>query len=128
MKLYQKLARLVIAIKNCEQSGNTEWQAKHTEELERLTGLYFPSGSGFDAGCSVDIEGSSGDVLVIRAPWHRMDENGYYDGWLHFRVVVNPSLYAGFTLTITEETGTDDYSDVSLYVSDVFCNVLDMDI
>jgi hypothetical protein len=56
-----------------------------------------------------------------------MDNNGYYDGWLDFSVIVKPSLEFGFDMRIVgrrhqrslESLGLDDY----LY--DIFSEALD---
>ena len=54
--LYQKLAALVGAVKNCQEANNAEWENKHTESIELLVDRYMPSGSGFDNGTVLDID------------------------------------------------------------------------
>jgi len=98
--LYQAIARTLQAIRNCEKSGNTDWRAKHCETLRAMESN-LPRGSGFDSGCTVDLEKSGADRVVIRAPFHHMDSNGYYSGWGYYSVIVSPCLSFGFSLRIT---------------------------
>lgn len=87
MKLYQALAKEVAAGRNPAE----------------LTEKHLPHGSGFDAGCSVSMSGSSigkddeEDVIELVVEFHHMDENGFYCGWSHHRVEVRPSFLYGFT-------------------------------
>lgn len=93
-KLVKILARKVVAIKTC----NDEWKEKHTEAIEKLQENYLPSGSGFDAGSTVDIDRSDGNRLYIEFAYHHMDE-GYYIGWSYHTAIVIGSLH-GFTVHI----------------------------
>jgi hypothetical protein len=53
---------------------------------------HMPHGSGYDNGCEVDISRSTPSKIVIRCPFHHMDEHGYYDGWEHYVATVKPSF------------------------------------
>lgn len=100
-EIYSKIASLLHAIKNCEKSGNDEWKEKHSDTIDAIVSQYFPSGSGFDSGCTLDRTESTPDRLVIRADFHHMDAHGFYDGWTYHRVIVAPSLAFGFTVHVT---------------------------
>ena len=100
-KLYQRLASLQDAVRNCIDSGNAEWGAKHAEAIDWLCANRLPSGSGFDAGITLDRTATKPDRLVFVAPFHRMDDAGYYREWIKYRVTVTPSLAFGFTLRVS---------------------------
>lgn len=100
MKLYQKIASVISAISNCEKSGNREWLLQHKETLAELLRI-LPSGSGIDMGTKLDLDSSSPKKLVLLVDFHHMDENGYYDSWVEYKVIVKPSLQFDFTLKVT---------------------------
>ena len=109
--LYKAIARTIQAIDNCSKSDNQEWQAKHGETLRRFERL-LPHGSGFDRGCTVILEKSHADRIVINAPFHHMDSNGYYDGWGDYLVIVTPSLGFDFSIRVAgrDRNGFKDYA------------------
>jgi len=82
--------------------------------IEHAEREHLPSGSGFDSGCEVDREKSGPEKLVIRVPFHHMDENGGYDGWEHYVVIATPSFH-GDGLTIVVKGGRKDHRE---YVAD----------
>ena len=100
VKLATRLAHLLLAMENCEKSGNMEWHAKHRRRLSNLIDTYIPSGSGFDAGCAMQ-EGSTPERLIFSADFHHMDSHGGYAGWTTHQVIVTPSLVHGFTIKVT---------------------------
>ena len=92
MKLedYRCLATAAEALANCKRNDNPKWDAKHRETIGRLMAERFPSGSGIDSGCSL-MESVSGDTgVTMKVPFHAMNENGVYVGWLVFLVTVSP--------------------------------------
>lgn len=106
--LYVALARNLIAVRNCEKSGNAEWLARHRERILRLVKQHMPSGAGFDNGTAIDLDESmpstaSGRVekLVFRTAFHHMNEVGMYDGWTEHTVTVRPSLAFGIEISIS---------------------------
>jgi hypothetical protein len=76
----------------------TEEKRQSNEELSKL----LPSGSGFDCGCSIEnvpvmlnyiVNGKSFSWIthggaLIKAPYHHMDENGFYCGWCVYTLLV----------------------------------------
>ena len=100
MKLYQKLAQVLAAYHNAIAANNTEWIANHSETIDRLCQTFMPSGSGFDAGTTLDINRSSAEKLIFDSAYHHMDANGYYDGWSDLTITVKPSLQFGFNIKI----------------------------
>jgi len=120
MKLYQHIATLVQARDNCLANHNTHWFGEHTESLVRLGKERLPSGSGFDNGTTVDLEQSRPQRLVLQTAFHHMDENGSYDGWEDYTVVVTPDLASGFDLHVYGV----NRNDIKEYIGDVFHNAL----
>jgi len=110
-KLYQRIASTLLAVQNCEKSGNEEWRIKHSARLVYELPSVLPSGSGFDSGTSLDMEESKPERLVFNTGFHHMDQNGFYCGWSNHQVIVTPSLVFGFQLRVTglNTRGIKDY-------------------
>lgn len=124
MTLYRKIAHLLLAIQNCEASGNTEWKARHADALRALVSNHMPSGSGIDNGTALDFHASTPERLVFDAPYHHMSEHGSYDGWTDYRVIVKPSLAFGLLLRITGR----DRNEVKEYLHQTFVEYLEREI
>jgi hypothetical protein len=118
--LYQQIASLLQAIKNCQETDNKEWQEKHVVALDQLIKLYLPSGSGFDLGTTINLEKSTPDKLVFETAFHHMNEDGYYDGWTNHTVIITPSLSVAFYTLVTGK----NKNDIKDYVADCFCCAL----
>lgn len=114
-----RIASLLQAIKNCEQSNNQEWLDKHSAELSRIENNVLPHGSGFDNGCRIDRNNSTQSKIVIDAPYHPMDEDGYYVAWRDYRVIVRPR-FDGIDIDIKGK----DYNGLKEYIADTFYEVL----
>jgi hypothetical protein len=125
-KVYQELASLVIARQNCIKSNNTEWFNRHSEKIEHIIKNYLPSGSGIDSGIKIDLEKSNDQKLVFYSSYHNMDENGFYDGWSDFKLIVIPSLCFGFNLKIVGNFGK--YQDTKDYLCELFNIDLDQEL
>lgn len=113
MKVYQAIASAISAMPR-------EWAEERLDLIERE---FLPSGSGIDAGCKVLVEESKEDRLVIQTAFHHMDENGYYDGWTHHKVIVTPSLLFGFDVRVTGR----NRNGIKEYLGDLFFQVLDQE-
>ena len=109
--LAASLARRVLAVENCrvnakeaqDQRGRQYWIEKKIEHEAAIAGLlenYMPSGSGFDSGWYLDPGKSTANRLVLYTDFHRMNEQGYYDGWFTIKVTVKPSLAFGIDTTV----------------------------
>lgn len=110
-----EIATAVRALDNCIKSGNTEWAYRWDQYLSAIEREYLPSGSGFDSGCTVDVEHSNARSIVINAPFHVMNNHGYYTGWRPIRVRVTPT-FDGIAIRVTNAKS----SDLADYVFDVF--------
>lgn len=80
------------ALENCIQSGNTEWEVRWHERLNRLVDL-IPSGGGIDVGPrahgSVEIKP---DGIRFDISYHHMNDGGFYDGWTEHTITVRPAF------------------------------------
>lgn len=124
MKVYEFIAIKLDAINRCEETGNTEWYNRHSEELEKVLKNALPQGSGFDSGCELLDELCNENKLVFSADFHHMTEHGYYDGWSEHKVIATPSFIGGFTLRITGK----NRNGIKEYIADVFHEILDKDV
>lgn len=100
MKTYQEIAEQFNAMKNCEKMNNQEWYTEWHSRIEQTVKEHFPSGAGFDSGTTFDFVNSTSEKLVFNSAFHFMNENGCYDVWADFQIIVRPSLQFGFTLTL----------------------------
>lgn len=119
MKIYQKIASTIIAIKNCEKSGNQEWLEKHKDTLYDIEKNILPHGSGIDAGCKINVD-KSDSKIVIDVPYHCMDENGFYAGWRDYQIIIKAHLAFDFTVDVRGK----DYNGLKEYLADLFHHVI----
>jgi len=99
--LYSELSTLLTARENCAKKPDHAWFDRHTDMIESLVKDHLPSGSGYDAGTTLDLDESHGDKLVFNTSYHHMDEWGGYDGWTEHTVTVKPALSNDFHLRIS---------------------------
>lgn len=94
-------------------------------ELGRLVKEHMPSGSGFDAGTTLDTDLSDASVyryparLSFRTSFHHMDEHGGYDGWTEHFVHVTPD-WKGIVLVVTGR----DRNQIKEYIAETFHQAL----
>ena len=120
MKLYQKIASLLNARENCRKSENTEWFNRHTDELESIADNELPHGSGIDSGCTINLDKSNSNKIVIEMEYHHMTEWGMYDGWSDHTITIKPDLFSGFCMSISGR----NRNDIKEYLYQVFESVL----
>lgn len=120
MKVYQKIAKLLEARRNCGASANHEWFDIHTGKIEEIVKTLFPSGSGFDEGTKIEFNKTRKDRVVFVTGFHHMVE-GTYDGWTHHSIVITPSLAHGFDIRVTG----NNRRDIKDYIAEIFNDVLD---
>lgn len=129
----QALAVALDAMRNCETDAariragdpaaphasflplRTEWAGRWRECIAHIVRVFLPSGSGFDNGIALDLDASKPEKLILSAPFHAMDSNGFYDGWREFRLTVRPSLVHGITVDIS---GRNDAAGLRDYVAE----------
>lgn len=76
------------------------------------------------AAITLNDEESKKDRIVFDFSFHHMDENGYYDGWTEYKLVITPSLTDGFDYKITGR----DRNRIKEYLYDVFSDVFYYDV
>ena len=114
--LYKKFAMTLNAFHNCQKVENTEWEEKHENKLyEYIESL--PHGCGIDGKTRFDFEKSTSDKLIFYIKYHCMDENGFYEGWYDYKIIVTPSLQNDFNLKIV---GKDTPNMAKDYLYEVF--------
>ena len=121
--VYQEIATLIVAIKNCQKSGNEEREDRHTERLRYIQRNYLPSGSGFDGGCAIDIHRSNDKKIIIGSAYHPMNDDGFYTDWIYFEVIVTPS-FQGCDVRVNGPFYRHNAIDLKDYVTEVFENSL----
>lgn len=80
-----------------------------------------PSGSGFDAGTTLDETKSNGDKLVFNTSFHHMNAAGMYTEWTEHTVTVTPSLMFGRRIAVSGK----DKNGIKAYIENTFGEALD---
>ena len=125
--VYQELARSFIAMENCKKANfdNEFWYDKHGEKIEYIIKSYLPHGSGLDGKTEIIYEKCNENKLVFSSEYHCMNEAGYYDGWINFKVVITPCLMFGYKLKIMGNF--KKYWHVKDYLHEIYTYALDQD-
>ena len=121
-KAYKALAVAHQAYLNCVKSDNVEWEEKWLERIKEII-KNLPSGSGLDGNTEFDWDKSKRNRLIINSEFHVMDENGMYDGWIYFRIILTPDLQFGLNLKIIGNFSSK-YQHIKDYLSDLFYDAL----
>jgi hypothetical protein len=122
VKLYQLFDKHITGSK-----AKAPYNEYHFDKLNELL-KKLPTGSGIDAGSTIAFEECTWNKIVFNSAFHVMDEHGFYDGWIEFKVIVRPS-FTGFDLEIKplqRKTYFNNY--LHDYVFDVFWDALDSEI
>jgi hypothetical protein len=119
-KTYKMLAGKIGARINCLKSDNTEWYDEHEKDIQYIVNNFFPHGSGFDSGTTIDFEKSTGEKLVFVSGFHHMNDGGYYDGWSEHTIIVTPSLQSDFNIRVTGK----NRNDIKDYIAEMFKLIL----
>jgi hypothetical protein len=114
MTVAERLARAVVARRNCQSSGNTEWEERWTQTIDDIMACG-PHGSGFDAGKHlIDEPRKCTDRrLTFAASFHHMTE-GYYDGWTEHIVTVE-ATFNGLGIKVSGR----NRNDIKDYIAEV---------
>ena len=77
----------VQAYRYCVKSGpdKADWQAIHLDRIGKSLLSALPSGSGINYTWHIDI---LKDTIVCDNSWHKMNNDGYYTGYIDFRVII----------------------------------------
>ena len=126
-KIYKRLAKMANSRLRCLNSTKFPQEIENYEnEINNIMKNVLPHGSGIDNGCSFNFEKSRNNRLVINSAYHCMNENGYYDGWVDFIVVLTPSLEMDYELQIKGNFGK--YSHVKDYLYQIFGDSFDQEV
>ena len=96
MRYYSALAQAIQWYNDTTE----EFKGQAKDKIKTLE-KQLPSGSGVDAGSSVNLKLSTSQKIVIDTAFHHMDGNGYYDGWTEHKVIITPCLKYGYSIRIT---------------------------
>lgn len=101
-----------LIAKNCQwrKTVNEAYSGQCESRLDKLE-AELPRGSGIDCGCKIDRENSGDKKVIITFDYHFMDDNGYYDGWGSFKLIVTPNLssYPDMRITGRDRRQIKDY-------------------
>ena len=121
MKVYQKMARLV------DWNPTGEYVSSKEKQLRDLILNYLPSGSGFDGNINIDKK-STDKKIILHVEYHHMNDNGFYDGWSTFKIIITPSLAYDYSMQVKGETVVKKYFYDGVfknYIIDTFIPYLD---
>lgn len=109
MKNIQKLASYVNTYLH-HYDSNKSLSVFFEEKAEDFVKENFPSGSGVDNGTKINWEKTRKDRIVLTAPFHHMDEHGFYCGWTDHEIIITPA-FDGIDLKVTgrDKNGIKDY-------------------
>ncbi len=122
MYWYNKFYRTCNSIETLMGKGNIELANRYEDTLKELVNM-LPHGSGIDDEYTYSV---SKNKIVLSNAYHVMSENGYYVGWVHFNVVITPSLAFGYDLKITGNFGKNQHLKDYLY--DVYNEALSQEV
>ena len=88
--------------------------------IDHLARNYLPSGSGFDAGTTVDLDKSTPNKIVLNTSFHHPDDNGGYDGWTVHVVTIRPDFVHGVDVQVS---GRNKH-DVKSFISETFAEFM----
>jgi len=124
LPIYKVLARKVSLLEQ-----DSEFYDQVETHIENVIENHFPSGSGFDAGCTINLDNPKSTKLIIDIPFHCMNEDGYYDGWLYPSLIITPSLTYDYDVRINWRSYNGKYKFLlNEYFLDTFSFLLDQEI
>jgi hypothetical protein len=126
-KVYQVLSNSLVALNNCIDSHNKEWEDRWADVINDVM-KNAPSGSGIDNGTTLEMEISMNSLtesekLIFSFGYHFMNEDGYYDGWESYVLTVTPS----FT-NINLKFKGKNRNDIKDYLHDVYYDWLNEEV
>lgn len=117
MKVYQKIASTVEALKYCYTEDDTSKYRQaidnHETTIEYIEKNVLPHGSGIDGETEIDVDKSKPNKLYLHSSYHAM-EDGYYTRWIDYIVRIAPA-WNDIDLLITGNFGRDQDIKESLY-------------
>ena len=123
-----RIARMIQARINCDyaqiqlvskedKANNIEWMDTHRDNAIEAVRCLLPHGSGLDNEWYIDFDKSHGERIVLLSSYHAMDDNGMYDRWINFNVVITASLMFGINISIHGDFGK--YQGIRDYLAEI---------
>jgi hypothetical protein len=86
MKVFQAIANEIYRI--------NMGQVHAIDSLRDLVHDFLPTGSGFDGEIEVEYDEDKRlcDKYTLVVPYHCMNDDGYYDGWIEIKYTITPSF------------------------------------
>ena len=103
MRVITELAKAINWLPNAKN----EYEQVAKSNIDTLIG-FLPTGSGFDNGIKLN-EKTTPNRIIFDSSFHHMNENGFYDGWSAFKVIVTPSFVCDFDIKVTGVNTTRKY-------------------
>lgn len=119
VKLFRLIGSRARNLSSPSPYQNEDVRERFADEMEYLIKEFMPSGSGFDAGTTIDIDRSNARKLVFKTAFHHMDQHGGYDGWTNHNVIVT-SEFDGLNIHVTGR----DRNDIKEYIGETFYSAL----
>lgn len=117
--VYQLIASLIVAYKNCEASHNLIWLNRHSQKIRHI----FDSLEGAGFKFYYELDKSKENKIIFYGNYHKMNDTGYYDGYDNFKVIMTPDFINGFSLRIIS-TDSKIKSEDREYYYDYLYNAL----
>jgi len=119
MKLYKFISFTIDFINNW---NDTRYQSV----IDNCIIPKLPSGSGIDNGCKINLKQSKPLKIIIDSSYHAMNENGMYDRWIDFKIIVTPS-FDNIDINIRGNFGSK-YQHLKDYLIEIFQDSLSKEI
>lgn len=86
---YYDIFSKLMAIKNCRESNNTEWEEKHTDHLKEILLEHLPYGSGFNGEWDFEfVTDTKTPHILCSNCFDTMDEEGYWGPSIDFTIKI----------------------------------------
>ncbi|MFO7891974.1 MAG: hypothetical protein R6V04_16730 [bacterium] len=86
---------------------------------------HLPHGSGIDADYSIE---ETANTYIVENQYHCMNENGFYDGWIPFQLIIPKNDPQSFKLHFINLNGAGWYRvykyQLRLYLEDLYAMTL----
>lgn len=121
-QLYHHIADAIQALEYCKDTNNTAWIDNHASALQKMIDC-LPHGSGINGNWNISYKYRNGiKSYALANTFDCMDENGFYDKYVHFRVTVSPS-WSEIDVTINGKF-TRKYEHIREYLGDILYDAL----
>jgi len=131
MKLYKILAKNIQWLKSIQKTleNDKNHTCKNFEDIAetRINQCIdkLSHGSGIDYDYKIDFKACNDTRLIIFQSYQPMDENGFYDKVIDFKIVLTANLRKDFDIKIIGNFGK--YQDIKQYLYDVYYFDFDQD-